>query len=55
MLAMIIAIRTREIGRKKKLAPQMPDAVYLLVTNRLGATTGQIIPVDAGLTEAFLR
>ncbi|MBM3872691.1 MAG: bifunctional rhamnulose-1-phosphate aldolase/short-chain dehydrogenase [Verrucomicrobia bacterium] len=31
------------------------EAYLLLVTNRLSKTTGQIIPVDGGLHEAFLR
>src|ERR1051325_5957047 len=31
------------------------EAFYLLVTNRLSKTTGQIIPVDGGLSDAFLR
>lgn len=31
------------------------EAVFLLVSTRLGATTGQVLPVDAGLPEAFLR
>ena len=31
------------------------EAFYLLVTKRLSKTTGQIIPVDGGLHEAFLR
>ncbi len=31
------------------------EAFFLLVTNRLNKTTGQIIPVDGGLHEAFLR
>ena len=31
------------------------EAVFLLVSGRLGKTTGQILTVDGGLTEAFLR
>jgi rhamnulose-1-phosphate aldolase/alcohol dehydrogenase len=31
------------------------EAAYLLSSNRLGKTTGQIITVDGGLHEAFLR
>ncbi|HXQ80742.1 MAG TPA: bifunctional rhamnulose-1-phosphate aldolase/short-chain dehydrogenase [Opitutaceae bacterium] len=31
------------------------EAYFLLVSQRLGKTTGQIITVDGGLTEAFLR
>lgn len=31
------------------------EAAYLLASDRLGKTTGQILPVDGGLHEAFLR
>ena len=31
------------------------EAYFLLVSNRLSKTTGQIIPVDGGLTDGFLR
>jgi enoyl-[acyl-carrier-protein] reductase (NADH) len=31
------------------------EAYFLLVTHRLSKTTGQIITVDGGLHEAFLR
>jgi len=31
------------------------EAYFLLVGNRLGKTTGQILPVDGGLGDAFLR
>jgi rhamnulose-1-phosphate aldolase/alcohol dehydrogenase len=31
------------------------EAIFLLLTNRLSKTTGQIITVDGGLHEAFLR
>jgi hypothetical protein len=31
------------------------EAYFLLVTNRLSKTTGQVITVDGGLFEAFLR
>jgi rhamnose utilization protein RhaD (predicted bifunctional aldolase and dehydrogenase)/NAD(P)-dependent dehydrogenase (short-subunit alcohol dehydrogenase family) len=41
---------------KRKVSPKdVAEAVFLLVSNRLGATTGQVLAVDAGLTEAFLR
>ncbi len=41
---------------KKKVSPaDVAEAAFLLASNRLGLTTGQIIAVDAGLTEAFLR
>jgi hypothetical protein len=32
-----------------------PVAGFLLVTNRLSKTTSQVITVDGGLFEAFLR
>ncbi len=31
------------------------EAVFLLLTDRLSKTTGQVITVDGGLVEAFLR
>jgi len=31
------------------------EAIFLLLTNRLSKTTGQVITVDGGLIEAFLR
>ena len=31
------------------------EAYFLLVTDRLSKTTGQVITVDGGLHEAFLR
>jgi len=31
------------------------EAIFLLLTNRLGKTTGQVLTVDGGLHEAFLR
>jgi rhamnulose-1-phosphate aldolase/alcohol dehydrogenase len=34
---------------------KVADAIYLLATDKLSLTTGHVIPVDAGLTEAFLR
>jgi rhamnulose-1-phosphate aldolase/alcohol dehydrogenase len=34
---------------------KVAEAAYLLATGRLGLTTGHIVPVDGGLTEAFLR
>ncbi len=41
---------------KRKVSPEdVAEACFLLVSNRLMATTGQIIPVDSGLAEAFLR
>ena len=41
---------------KRKVSPQdVAEAVFLLTSERLGATTGQILAVNSGLTEAFLR
>jgi len=41
---------------KKAITPQdQAEAVFLFVSQRLGKTTGQIINVDGGLPEAFLR
>ena len=31
------------------------EAFYILLTDRLSKTTGQVIAVDGGLVEAFLR
>ena len=41
---------------KQPVSPaKVADAVYLLATDRLSQTTGQVIAVDAGLADAFLR
>ena len=41
---------------KRPITPaDQAEAYFLLVTRRLNKTTGQIIPVDGGLHEAFLR
>ena len=41
---------------KQPVSPiTVADAIYLLATDRLSQTTGHIMPVDAGLPEAFLR
>jgi NAD(P)-dependent dehydrogenase (short-subunit alcohol dehydrogenase family) len=41
---------------KKPITPDdQAEAIFLLVSKRLGKTTGQVIAVDGGLTEAFLR
>ena len=34
---------------------KVADAIYVLCTDRLALTTGHVVPVDAGLPEAFLR
>ena len=31
------------------------EAIFLLLGNRLGKTTGRVLSVDDGLREAFLR
>lgn len=41
---------------KKSVTPaDQSEAIFLLVGGRLGKTTGQIISVDGGLADAFLR
>jgi NAD(P)-dependent dehydrogenase (short-subunit alcohol dehydrogenase family) len=41
---------------KRPITPaDQAEAVFLLLTDRLRQTTGQIISVDGGLHEAFLR
>jgi len=41
---------------KKSISPaDQAEAIFLLVSERLSRTTGQIINVDGGLPEAFLR
>jgi NAD(P)-dependent dehydrogenase (short-subunit alcohol dehydrogenase family) len=41
---------------KSPISPaDQAEAYFLLVTNRLSKTTGQVITVDGGLHEAFLR
>ena len=41
---------------KQPVSPsKVADAIFLLATDRLSQTTGQIISVDAGLADAFLR
>ena len=41
---------------KRKVTPaSVAEAAFLLASDRLGLTTGQILAVDAGLPEAFLR
>jgi enoyl-[acyl-carrier-protein] reductase (NADH) len=45
----------RTLLHKKVTPAEVAEAAFLLASNRLGLTTGQVIAVDAGLTEAFLR
>lgn len=52
-LAAFYASRTL-IGKPITTADQA-EAVFLLIGNRLSKTTGQVITVDGGLAEAFLR
>ncbi|MEM6335228.1 MAG: bifunctional rhamnulose-1-phosphate aldolase/short-chain dehydrogenase [Bacteroidota bacterium] len=41
---------------KQPITPSdQTEAIFLLVSSRLGKTTGQILSVDGGLSEAFLR
>jgi rhamnulose-1-phosphate aldolase/alcohol dehydrogenase len=46
---------SRTLIRKPITMADQAEAVFLLLSNRLGKTTGQIITVDGGLPEAFLR
>lgn len=45
----------RSLTRKPVTTADQAEAIFLLIGGRLGKTTGQIIPVDGGLQEAFLR
>ena len=45
----------RTLLHKSVLPKDIAEAAYLLASPRLRLTTGQVIPVDAGLPEAFLR
>ena len=52
-LALFYAKRTL---LKQPVSPlKVADAVYLLASDRTSQTTGHVLPVDAGLSEAFLR
>ncbi len=46
---------TRTLTRKPITLRQQAEAIYLLVSNRFENTTGLVIPVDGGLTDAFMR
>jgi NAD(P)-dependent dehydrogenase (short-subunit alcohol dehydrogenase family) len=52
-LAQFYADRT--LTRAKITPADQAEAYFLLVTDRLSKTTGQVITVDGGLHEAFLR
>lgn len=52
-LAQFYADRT--LTRSPITPADQAEAFYLLLTNRLSKTTGQVITVDGGLHEAFLR
>ncbi len=52
-LAQFYADRT--LTRQPITPADQAEAIYLLLCDRLGKTTGQVISVDGGLTEAFLR
>jgi enoyl-[acyl-carrier-protein] reductase (NADH) len=52
-LAMFYAQRTLT---KQPITPaDQAEAAYLMISGQLSKTTGQIISVDGGLHEAFLR
>lgn len=46
---------SRTLLNRPIVPADIAEAAYLLASPRLEATTGQVLPVDAGLTEAFLR
>ena len=52
-LAQLYAART--LTKSPPTPADAAEAYFLLVSSRLSKTTGQIIPVDGGLPEAFLR
>jgi len=45
----------RTLLHKAVTPAKVADGLYLLASDRLGLTTGHVIPVDGGLIEAFLR
>lgn len=45
----------RTLTRQRVTAADQAEAILLFLSNRLGKTTGQILTVDGGLQEAFLR
>jgi len=52
-LAQFYANRT--LTREAITPADQSEAIFLLLSNRLSKTTGQVITVDGGLHEAFLR
>jgi len=46
---------SRTLTKAPITGEQQAEAAYLLVSDRLARTTGQVLTVDGGLTEAFLR
>lgn len=46
---------TRTLTKKPVTPDQQAEAIYLLMSSHFENTTGHIIPVDGGLTEAFMR
>ena len=45
----------RSLLKEPILPKDQAEAYFLLLSGRLAKTTGQIIAVDGGLAEAFLR
>jgi enoyl-[acyl-carrier-protein] reductase (NADH) len=45
----------RTLTRQPITPADQAEAIFLLLSNRLSKTTGQILSVDGGLHEAFLR
>ncbi len=45
----------RTLTRQPILPADQAEAIFLLVSGRLSKTTGQVISVDGGLSDAFLR
>ncbi len=45
----------RTLTRQPILPADQAEAIFLLISSRLAKTTGQILSVDGGLAEAFLR
>ena len=52
-LAQFYAERT--LTRQPSTTADQAEAIFLLLSDRLGKTTGQVLAVDGGLSDAFLR